>query len=261
MKILQNANRKAKLPPPDPDYNYLKDPAREVSTPKGEELKKQYEKKRQQTTPRGRRPDQQNNNPSPKSQQEPSQENSKGEGTPKKELRFADTLTNIEQNTKQRGKKNIKEVLENPINIKVKVSLETGQRSCILDEKTIIPDIKHVPDQKPLRGGFRGGRGFRGRGRGRGSFRGKREYVKKPVNQDNSEDASEQVNQTKEEESEVNEEEDTINNDNCEVGTNEAFDANLTGHSITITSSNFQEGEVRRDVLVNTEKNNSAEPQ
>lgn len=211
----QNTNRKAKLPPPDPEYNYLKDPAREVSTPKGEELKK----KRQPTTPRGRRPDQQ----SPKSLQEPSQE-----GTPKKELRFADTVTKIEQNAKQRGKQI---VLENPVNIKVKVSLETGRRSCVLDENTIIPDIKHVPDQKPLRGNFRG---FRGRGRGRGSFRGK--HLKKPLNQDNSEDASDPVNHQ-----EVNEE---------EAGTNEAFEANLTAHSITITSTNFPEGEVGRDVLV-----------
>lgn len=241
IKTIQNPNRKAKLPPPDPEYNYLKDPAREVSkeAPKVEELKKQQ--KRQPTTPRGRRPDQQNNNSSPKSQQEPTQENSKGEGTPKKELRFSDTVTNIEQPTKQRGKK----VLENPVNIKVKVSLETGHRSCILDENTIIPDIKHVPDQKPLRGGFRG---FRGRGRGRGSFRGKRDY-KKPLNQNSHEDVSEEA---KENGSQVNEEDDTTNENYGDI------DANLTG-SITITSSNFQDGEVCRDVLVNTAKNDSQE--
>ncbi|XP_044255998.1 uncharacterized protein LOC123005961 [Tribolium madens] len=54
--------------------------------------------------------------------------------------------------------------IENPLNIKVEFSTLTGEHSYQLDENTVLPTIKHVPDQ---RYGYRG----RGRGRGRGSQR------------------------------------------------------------------------------------------
>lgn len=60
--------------------------------------------------------------------------------------------------------------IESPLNIKVEFSTLTGEHSYQVDENTVLPTIKHVPDC----GFTHQRRGFRGRGRGRG--RGQRGY-------------------------------------------------------------------------------------
>ncbi|KAL1509130.1 hypothetical protein ABEB36_003918 [Hypothenemus hampei] len=165
-----------KLPPPDPSYNYLKDPSRDHA--------------------RSQRDDKPKKNPdrslSSKNAQKKPQQTNKDQGftytspkyrETKKELRFSDhtqVLTESDsqkqsdgfkgRNTSEGFKGRVKEdKIENPVNIKIELSTETGQRNYTLDENTKIPDIKHVPDHIPNQRPYKGQ--FRGRGRGRGNFR------------------------------------------------------------------------------------------
>ncbi|XP_066245448.1 uncharacterized protein [Euwallacea similis] len=198
-----------KQPPPDPSYNYLKDPSRELpgSSPKPDET---LQRPSNQRRPRNQQHNNNNNNESyPDSKDNYSERGPKE--TVKKELRFSDAPQVLEgvpqmsrrgrgsfrgRNPRGRGRhimpKDREEVIENPVNIKVQLKVDSGQRSCTLDEGTKIAEIKHVPDwtsggQKPHRNSFRGGRGsFRRGRRGRGNYHGER-----PTNDDKTDEEHE----------------------------------------------------------------------
>ncbi|KAJ8927154.1 hypothetical protein NQ314_020427 [Rhamnusium bicolor] len=58
--------------------------------------------------------------------------------------------------------------IENPVNIKIALSTSTGERSCVLDEKTKLTGIKHIFERRPQEGrsfeGEDGGGGEKGKG-------------------------------------------------------------------------------------------------
>ncbi|XP_050300062.1 zinc finger CCCH domain-containing protein 4-like [Anthonomus grandis grandis] len=255
-------NEKKKMPPPDPSYNYLKDPARDrpSSPPHKREPKKQPQQFYQ--NPKLHRsktdPNIKNDNST-----EPSEKDTSETVTKKKEIRFSDNPKPFEreQQNYNRGRGSFRsrgrprrsnedkveqiEKIENPVNIKIELSTETGRRSYVLDDSTKIADIKHVPDNSPSARPSRGTRGhFRGRGRGRGRpFRGRGSYNKgeKPRN-------SESDQKTDEQEHDSTEQVDNEGNEGEVEKPNDAtFDPSLA-ETITITSSNFEDGEVKRSV-------------
>ncbi|XP_018572607.1 plasminogen activator inhibitor 1 RNA-binding protein-like [Anoplophora glabripennis] len=151
-------------PPPDPSYNYLKDPSRENAN---EHQSHRYrERISGDTYPRGH-------------YFRGSRGRGRGGGSFRENRQYESDKPSF---------------IQNPVNIKVEVIASTGERNCQLDEETKIADIKHIPnyklkDLRPRnedgagrdfndrygyeRGRGRGQRGRRGRGRGeRGRGRG-----------------------------------------------------------------------------------------
>ncbi|ERL93245.1 thyroid hormone receptor-associated protein 3 [Dendroctonus ponderosae] len=199
---------KENRPPPDPPYNYLKDPTRDSSVqPEDKHHLPQRGNQRPRNEDSSRKGQPRNRDQQTISERHSSAphatEDRQGRAS-KKELRFMDPVDDNSQDMRGeksddlRGEKpqdvhgekpNFRgrshrrghnprhtepreERLENLVNIKVELSTETGHRNCVLDESTKIPDLKYIPDQhrKP-----RGRGSYRGRGRGRGSFRGRKE--------------------------------------------------------------------------------------
>ncbi|KAJ8973420.1 hypothetical protein NQ317_016703 [Molorchus minor] len=150
-------------PPPDPTYNYLKDPSREQAP---------YEhgwknKDRQE------RPNESWSRDSPRGNDSWLRGTSRGSRGKRGGF--------IKDSRPSGDEKSI--YIQNPINVKVELSTATGKRSYTFDEETKLGDIKHIPDQKPFshdrgRGGYERGRGLPrgrgwsdlGRGRGRGGM-------------------------------------------------------------------------------------------
>lgn len=149
----EEAQSKGIGPPPDPSYNFLRDPAREDES-------HQTEAK----TP-GRKSERHDYNPHFKPRQE-------GYGH--------------ERSYRGRGRQHFPRNQQRPqtiqpVNIKVELATSTGTRSCTFDEETKLPEIKHVPDRYD--GAQRSynqrnfynknsprGRGGRGRARGRNTY-------------------------------------------------------------------------------------------
>ncbi|XP_066145251.1 uncharacterized protein [Euwallacea fornicatus] len=256
-----------KQPPPDPSYNYLKDPSRELpgSSPKPDETPQRQFNQRKS---RSHQYNNNNNEGYPDSKDSYSDKGPKG--TVKKELRFSDAPQVLEgvpqisgrsrgnfrgRNPRGRGKHIMskdREVIENPVNIKVQLRVDSGQRSCTLDEETKIAEIKHVPDwtsggQKAHRGYFRGSRGSFRRGRRRGNFHGER-----PTNDNKTDEEYEAApltvnNSTPEEQTEVDENrQDSLEQEEY-VDSSENYEEFST-QSITITSTKLQDGKVKRSV-------------
>ncbi|CAG9761858.1 unnamed protein product [Ceutorhynchus assimilis] len=235
------------IPPPDPSYNYLRDPARD---------------KPRASQPHKSKPKNQENSNKTKEIIAPENENAKitnfrGRYPRRGNLNLSrDNQTTNESNfrggSSRRGRGNGRpKTKDNPetiidlINIKIEVSSETGHRSCILDEETKIADIKHVPDHQfssPRRGrGF-----FRGRGRGRGFYRGRAGFNNnKNINQDSA--TEEEIF----EEAQGNENKlSSEYNEDSEA----QFDSNLA-ETITVTSSKLPDSEIERLVEVTLENN------
>ncbi|KAJ8940452.1 hypothetical protein NQ318_007153 [Aromia moschata] len=138
-------------PPPDPSYNYLKDPMRENSS--REEQTRKYHKEHPE---------------------KPSDSWSRGNYS-SREFRGrrggGSTRDDRHSDTEKPS------YIQNPVNIKVELKTATGERSYSVDEETKLADIRHVPDRKHQerrsfrgekeRGGYDGnrGRGHVGRGR------------------------------------------------------------------------------------------------
>lgn len=152
-----NEEEQPKVPPPDPTYNYLRDPLR------GDEFsnatKKQF--------PTKRRPMQSDNKPKrienhnvPKIQERTHQENVKIEPNREKEApkqphkqEAKEKPTNkLPYNAKpHQNRRNTHFNSKEPsVNIKVEVSSESGERKCTLDESTTIqiPKVDHKPQYK-----------------------------------------------------------------------------------------------------------------
>ncbi|XP_076273105.1 uncharacterized protein LOC143204445 [Rhynchophorus ferrugineus] len=272
-------------PPPDPTYNFLKDSSRDQGKPPGA---------RRNESSYGRPGHYDNFR---RGKESPVSQSSGGDSDgPKKELRFSDS-PRVGRGSFRGGRnanRKKEERIANPVNIKVELT-EAGQRNCVLDENTKLPDIKHVPDKHyQSRGSYRSRGSFRGRGRGRGKFVRRRSDDKDEQKPDTgpeesaspeAKDDDENVDEAKREsdvEQEYQEEQDEGTEENLEgdeeddnngehsgtidpeispspVNADEAatvdketsagFDPNLK-ESITITSSKFQDSEVKREVKV-----------
>ncbi|KAJ8913939.1 hypothetical protein NQ315_015176 [Exocentrus adspersus] len=111
-------------PPPDPSYNYLKDPLRENTH--GQQTHKQYKGPHSDKAGGG--------DTYPKSRIfRGSRGQGRGTGFSRGNHHYASKKSTFEQNL---------------VNIKVEVATSTGERSCVLDEETKLADIKPTPNYK-----------------------------------------------------------------------------------------------------------------